>query len=194
MSRRRSREHTMARLPRAARADRGRPEGGTHPASSRPRAWSSGSTWAPSISSSRSRAQVPWRAASNGSAVPGTSSARPRRDGSSRVPRRPARVRRRRERRCARARSRRRRSRRTRSTSSPSKSSPSAPTTRSRSTTCTTSSGARTPSPTSRARSSTTSSTCSPGATSDEFAELRPRIVWDRTAGVIRGRTGAGSP
>ncbi len=27
---------------------------------------------------------------------------------------------------------------------------------------------------------------------SDEFAELRPRIVWDRTAGVIRGRSGAG--
>src|SRR5207247_6160681 len=26
---------------------------------------------------------------------------------------------------------------------------------------------------------------------SDEFAELRPRIVWDRTAGVIRGRTGS---
>ena len=26
---------------------------------------------------------------------------------------------------------------------------------------------------------------------SDEFAELRPRIVWDRTAGTIRGRTGA---
>jgi len=26
---------------------------------------------------------------------------------------------------------------------------------------------------------------------SDEFAELRPRIVWDRTAGVMRGRTGA---
>ena len=25
---------------------------------------------------------------------------------------------------------------------------------------------------------------------SDEFAELRPRIVWDRAAGVIRGRTG----
>ena len=23
---------------------------------------------------------------------------------------------------------------------------------------------------------------------SDEFAELRPRIIWDRTAGVIRGR------
>ncbi len=26
---------------------------------------------------------------------------------------------------------------------------------------------------------------------SDEFAELRPRIVWDRTAGIVRGRTGA---
>src|SRR3989442_609549 len=26
---------------------------------------------------------------------------------------------------------------------------------------------------------------------SDEFAELRPRIVWDRTAGVLRGRQGA---
>ena len=26
---------------------------------------------------------------------------------------------------------------------------------------------------------------------SDEFAELRPRIVWDRTGGVIRGRGGA---
>jgi len=26
---------------------------------------------------------------------------------------------------------------------------------------------------------------------SDEFAELRPRIVWDRTAGVIRGRPGS---
>jgi ATP-dependent helicase Lhr and Lhr-like helicase len=25
---------------------------------------------------------------------------------------------------------------------------------------------------------------------SDEFAELRPRIVWDRTAGVVRGRSG----
>ena len=26
---------------------------------------------------------------------------------------------------------------------------------------------------------------------SDEFSELRPRIVWDRTAGVVRGRSGA---
>ncbi len=27
---------------------------------------------------------------------------------------------------------------------------------------------------------------------SDEFAELRPRIVWDRTASIVRGRSGAG--
>ncbi|MDX6487327.1 MAG: ATP-dependent helicase Lhr and Lhr-like helicase, partial [Gaiellaceae bacterium] len=26
---------------------------------------------------------------------------------------------------------------------------------------------------------------------SDEFAELRPRVIWDRTAGVVRGREGA---
>jgi ATP-dependent Lhr-like helicase len=26
---------------------------------------------------------------------------------------------------------------------------------------------------------------------SDEFAELRPRIIWDRTAGILRGRPGA---
>ena len=28
---------------------------------------------------------------------------------------------------------------------------------------------------------------------SDEFAELRPRVVWDRTAGIVRGRDGARS-
>ncbi len=28
---------------------------------------------------------------------------------------------------------------------------------------------------------------------SDEFAELRPRIVWDRTAGVVKGRAGSAS-
>ena len=50
---------------------------------------------------------------------------------------------------------------------------------------------APTRSPSSRARSSRTCSTCSPGRyPSDEFAELRPRIVWDRTAGVVRGRAG----
>ena len=35
-------------------------------------------------------------------------------------------------------------------------------------------------------------STCSSGRyPSDEFAELRPRIVWDRVDGVVRGRAGA---
>ena len=28
---------------------------------------------------------------------------------------------------------------------------------------------------------------------SDEFAELRPRVVWDRAAGTVRGREGARS-
>ena len=47
-------------------------------------------------------------------------------------------------------------------------------------------------SPSSRASSWRTSSTCSTAATRPErFAELRPRIVWDRTAGTIRGRKGA---
>ena len=63
---------------------------------------------------------------------------------------------------------------------------------RSPSTTCTSSCAAPIRSPTSRATSSRTCSTCSPAAIpSDEFAELRPRIVWDRTAGVVRGRDGA---
>ena len=108
------------------------------------------------------------------------------------VPRGPPRVGRRREAPCGRARSRRRGSRATRSTCSRSRSSRSAPTRRSRSTSSTSSRGARTRSRSSRARSSRTSSTCSPGRyPSDEFAELRPRIVWDRTAGAVRGRTGA---
>ena len=29
---------------------------------------------------------------------------------------------------------------------------------------------------------------------SDDFAELRPRLVWDRTSGVVRAREGAGPP
>ena len=66
------------------------------------------------------------------------------------------------------------------------------PTRRSRSASCTRSCAARRPSPTSPAPSSRTCSTCSPGRyPSDEFAELRPRIVWDRSAGTIRAREGA---
>ena len=55
-------------------------------------------------------------------------------------------------------------------------------------------SAAPTPSPSSRASSSRACWTCSPGRyPSDEFAELRPRIVWDRSAGTVRGREGARS-
>ena len=83
-------------------------------------------------------------------------------------------------------------SRGTRSTCSPSRSSRSAPTRRFRSTTCTRSSGVRTRSPTSRgAQLENVLDMLAGRYPSDEFAELRPRIVWDRTAGIVRGRTGA---
>ena len=108
------------------------------------------------------------------------------------VPRRPARVGGGRPPRCATARSRRRRSRATRSTCSPSRSWRSAPTRRSRSTSCTSSCAAPTRSPTSRASQLENVLDMLAGRyPSDEFAELRPRIVWDRTAGVVRGRQGA---
>ena len=65
-----------------------------------------------------------------------------------------------------------------------------------RSTTSTRSSRGRTRTPSSAAPSSRTCSTCSTGATrQSEFAELRPRIVWDRIAGHdprARGRAPAG--
>ena len=68
----------------------------------------------------------------------------------------------------------------------------SAPTRRSRWATCTSSSAAPTPSPTSRAPQLENVLDMLAGRyPSDEFAELKPRIVWDRTAGVIRGREGA---
>ena len=93
---------------------------------------------------------------------------------------------------CATARSRRPSSRAIRSTCSRSRSWRSVPRTRWPSTTCTISSAARIRSPTSRASSWRTCSTCSRAAIpSDEFAELRPRITWDRTGGTIRGLAGA---
>ena len=108
------------------------------------------------------------------------------------VPRRPARVRRRR---AGDARGRDRgdaRSRATRSTCSRSRSSRSAPTRRSRSTSCTRSSAARYPfADLSRVQLENVLDMLAGRYPSDEFAELRPRIVWDRTAGVIRGREGA---
>ena len=67
-----------------------------------------------------------------------------------------------------------------------------APTRRSRSTSCTSSSAAPTTSPTSpRVQLENVLDMLAGRYPSDEFAELRPRIVWDRTAGVIRGRGGA---
>ena len=53
--------------------------------------------------------------------------------------------------------------------------------------------GARRRSPTSPTTRSPPSSTCSPGRyPSDEFAGLKPRVVWDRANGRIRARDGAG--
>ena len=109
------------------------------------------------------------------------------------VPRRPARVRRRRQADARRARSRRPWSRATRSTCSPSRSSRSPPprptTSRSPSTTCTRSSRARTPTPSSAARQLENVLDMLDGRyPSSEFAELRPRIVWDRIAGTFRAR------
>ena len=47
-------------------------------------------------------------------------------------------------------------------------------------------------SPRCRSRRSTRCSTCSPGRyPSDAFAELRPRLVWDRVTGTLTGRPGA---
>ena len=67
-----------------------------------------------------------------------------------------------------------------------------APTRRSRSASCTSSSAARTRSPTSRASQLENVLDMLAGRyPSDEFAELRPRIVWDRTGGTIRAREGA---
>ena len=108
------------------------------------------------------------------------------------VPRRPARVRRRR------AGDARRRDRGDEDPAEPARRARAAdrrdrrPRTRSRSTSCTGSSAARIRSPTSRAQQLENVLDMLAGRyPSDEFAELRPRIVWDRTAGVIRGRTGA---
>ena len=86
---------------------------------------------------------------------------------------------------CWPARSRRPRSRATRSTCSRSRSSRSAPTRRSRSASCTTSSAAPIRSPTSRAiQLENVLDMLSGRYPSDEFAELKPRIVWDRTGGT----------
>ena len=105
------------------------------------------------------------------------------------VPRRPARVGGRRPAHARRRDRGDRQSRATRSTCSRSRWSPSAPTTRSRSTTCTTSSARLSVPDLSRAQLENVLDMLAGRYPSDEFAELRPRIVWDRTGGTIRGRS-----
>ena len=156
-------------------------------ASSPPRRSSSASTWAPSTWSSRSSRPSRWRAACSASAAPATAWARCRsgrifpkfradllecavvarrmREGHIEptvVPRNPLDV-----------------------LAQQIVAIAAAPGTRAwRSTSCTPWSGAPGPSPTSSGASSRTCSTCSTAATRrQEFAELRPRIVWDRVAG-----------
>ena len=111
------------------------------------------------------------------------------------VPRRPARVRGGRAADARGRRSRRRSCRATRSTCSPSRSSRSrraSTRSRSASTSCSRSSPAPTPSPSSAARQLENVLDMLDGRyPSSEFAELRPRIVWDRVAGTIRARPGA---
>ncbi len=93
---------------------------------------------------------------------------------------------------CARARSRRRASRATRSTSSRSRSSRSRRRRRSPSTTCTRSSGGPYPfRDLSRAQLENVLDMLAGRYPSEEFAELRPRIIWDRVGGLVRGREGA---
>ena len=88
----------------------------------------------------------------------------------------------------------RRATRATRSTCSRSRSSPCARSTSGRSTSSPRSCGAPPTSPSSPTTCSPPCSTCSPGRyPSDEFAELRPRIVWDRVDGTVRGARAARS-
>ena len=80
----------------------------------------------------------------------------------------------------------------TRSTCWPSRSWPCARSTTGRSTSSPPWCAGRPTSPSCPTRCSPPCSTCSPGRyPSDEFAELRPRIVWDRVDGIVRGRAGA---
>ncbi len=161
-------------------------------ASSRPAPSSSASTWVRSTWSSRSSRRRPWHPAFSASAGPVTRSARSRRACCSRriapiccTPRwwRSG---------CCRARSRRSRCPRTPSTCSRSRPSPRPRSDRSTSRSGSKRCDAARRSRRCRAARSTRPSTCVSGLyPSDEFAELRPRVVWDRVAGTIAGRPGA---
>ena len=184
---------TTARCPRSsAPSSRTTSSAAACPASSPPAASSSASTWARSTWSSRSSRRPAWPAPSSASAAPATRSARspaaccsPSTAATS--PRPPSR-----SSGCAPAPSSRCGCRPTRSTCSPSRSSPPPPSTPGRSTTSTTSYAAARRSPTSpRSAFEATLDLLSGRYPSDEFAELRPRIVWDRVGGTITGRPGA---
>ena len=170
---------------RAAPRDRGRPEG-RHAARDRrdARPSSSGSTWARSTSSSRWSRRARSRAGSSGSAARATrwasrAAARSSRSSAATCSRRrwsPSG--------CSPARSRRRATRGTRSTCSRSRSSRCARSTSGASTTSR-------PRPTCGELRGALATTCSCAVLDllagrypcDEFAELRPRIVWDRAGG-----------
>ncbi len=189
------------RLGRAREADRHRrapqarrPPGDRRDLVARARA----STWARSISSSRSRRRRASRRACSASAARATASAASRAACSCRsTGRTSCRVRGGHREHARAARSRRRSTRATRSTSSRSRSSPPSsmddtgverelfdlraprralrrPAARRRSTACSTCSAGRYP--------------------SDEFAELRPRVTWDRARGTRRGPRGRAAP
>ena len=149
----------------------------------RPRS-ASASTWV--RSALRQSKATQWaRAGCSASAVPGTSSAPSRRAHLSEVPRRPAGVRGGRKGDAG---------RRDRGDEDPAQSARRArsadrrrvtPTRRSPSTTCTHWSRVRIRSPSSPDRLENVLDMLAGRYPSDEFAELRPRIVWDRTAGVV---------
>ena len=180
---------------RAAARDRGRPEGGPAARDRRheqPRA---------RHRHGRGRPRRAGRVAGVGGERPAAH--RPRRPPGRRaeprqdlpeVPRRPARGERRGRAHARRARSRRRACRATRSTCSRSRSSRCARSTSGTSTTCSPRCGARPTSPSCpRDVFLAVLDLLAGRYPSDEFAELRPRLVWDRQADVVRARDGAGS-
>ena len=194
-ARRRDARARAPRLARAAAADRDRGSAQGRPASaasSPPRRSSSASTWARSISSSRSRRRPRSRAACSASAGRATRSARRAAASSCRSSAatwsraRPSRAR------CTRRRSRARGIRATRSTSWRSRSSRWWRSTNGRSTACSTPSAAPRRSPSSRRGTfEGVLDMLSGRYPSDDFADLRPRLTWDRLENVVTAREGA---
>ena len=157
-----------------------------------PRRSSSASTWARSTSCSRSSRRSRSPPASSGSAAPATASARSRRAGSSPSSAPTCSSARSSSSGCATARSRRPWCRATRSTCSRSRSSRWPPTTTGACRSCTTWSSRAYPyGDLSRELLDSVLDMLDGRYPSEEFAELRPRIVWDRVEDTIRARKGA---